>query len=198
MPRDLLTDLGLDIFASPDTKRYYLGQSRFFVSLKNELDYGERKLLDGAAIRGYERQMAEQGRDLDTSSNTLTFITQLDRVAPLRLAVWIVDWFIVTKRPDGSTGELELPERLEDRVGLFRRMRESFAQQLVDILDKHEEEVRKERQAADVAAGLIDQKPPIEDEDPNPSSGSIIHHGQPANEPPMLSSASEPDGHFEN
>jgi hypothetical protein len=171
MPRDLLTDLGLDIFASPDTTKVYFGQTHYWVEFKNELDYGERKMLDGAAIRGYEREMAEAGRDVDTSSNKLMFVTQLDRVAPLRLAVWVADWFIQTRRPDGSFGEVELPTRLEDRVGLFRRMRDSFGEQLVAMLDKHEEDRRKERQVADVAAGILDRQPEpeVDDDDPNPS-----------------------------
>jgi hypothetical protein len=195
MPRDLLTDLGLDIFASPDTTKIYMGKTRYWVEFKNELDYGERKMLDGAAIRGYEREMAEQGRDVDTSSNKLMFVTQLDRVAPLRLAVWIADWYIVTKRPDGEMSNLELPVRLEERVGLFRRMRESFAQQLVDMLDKHEEQMRKEREVADVAAGILEKQPqPEVDDDPNPTSGSATPAGEPAGGPLTRVSAFELGG----
>lgn len=194
MPRDTLSSLGLDIYASPDTTKYHLGQTRYYVEFKNELDYGERKLLDGAAIRGYERKMAEQGRDLDTSGNTLMFVTQLDRVAPLRLAVWLADWYIVARRPDGSVADEPLPDKLEDRVALFRRMRETFAQQLADLLDKHEEQMREERLTADVAAGILEKRDErAEDADPNPSP-SATPSGEPDSAPQMLTSATAPAG----
>lgn len=190
MPRSLMDDIGLDIYASPDTKRYYLGRTSNYVEFKSELDYGERKMLDGAAIRGYERQMAEAGRDVDTSSNTLMFITQLDRVAPLRLAVWLSDWHLMVRRPDGTTEPEELPDRLEDRIALFRRMRESFATQLTEILDTHEEETRKAREADDVAAGIIERHTE-EPADPNPSPTPA---GGSGNEILTLPSVSVPAG----
>jgi hypothetical protein len=198
MPRDLLTDLGLDIFASPDTTRVHFGSTPYYVEFKNELDYGERKLIDGAAIRGYEQHRAESGRDVDTSTNTMLWVTQFDRVAPLRLALWVADWYIVARRPDGGMGNVELPERLEDRMGLFRRLRDSFGEQIVAMLDAHEKKMKEEREVADVAAGILEKRSepePEADDDPNPSATPA---GGRASEPPMQLSVSEPVGPSES
>jgi hypothetical protein len=183
----------LKVFASIETRRYYLGQSPYWIEFREELDYGPRKKLDGAAIYGYEREMAERGSDLDTSSNKLTFVTRLERVAPLRLALWTADWYIVAELPDGRAQELLLPDNLEERVGLFNRMGMSFATQLADLLDTHEADVAQERKEAEIAAGIREPDAPAEDADPN-RSPSATPSGEPASAPQMLISATAPAG----
>lgn len=92
-------DVG-SLFATDDTKTIYLAPASaahpkgVWVTLKRQLDYGEKVAVEAAFIRGLAPQEAEQmAREAEQrGGGRSTILVDTGRQKLLKLATWIADW----------------------------------------------------------------------------------------------------------
>lgn len=92
-------DVG-SLFATDETKTIYLAPASaahpkgVWVTLKRQLDYGEKVAVEAAFIRGLAPQEAEQmAREAEQArGGRSTILVDTGRQKLLKLATWIADW----------------------------------------------------------------------------------------------------------
>lgn len=92
-------DVG-NLFATDETKTIYLAPATpdrpkgVWVTLKRQLDYGEKVAVEAAFIRGLAPQEAEQmAREAEQrGGGRSTILVDTGRQKLLKLATWIADW----------------------------------------------------------------------------------------------------------
>lgn len=166
---DTINFAELDLFADAGTTRLTLPNSDgLFITVKNELDFGEQATLDSISIRGIQRT------DLDGMDSNSMVVLDVAKQRLYNLAMYIVGWNFKTRRGEA----VRLPRTLEERVKLFRRMNAMVGQQLTNMIQKHidsqAEQMKRVEQAEEHRMGIM--APAEEGEDrgaPKPSLSGV-------------------------
>lgn len=126
----------VDLFATDEEVTVDIPGTPWKVMLYRELDWGSQAELEAAALRGIERQAAEEA-----VRNNQTIVLDLSKQRMMTLALRITRWNV--KRMNTQTGEwvpVPLPRSLPERMQVIRRLRPRWARVLLSKIEELDKE----------------------------------------------------------
>jgi hypothetical protein len=157
-----------DFFAAAGTTTVYIDppQNRYWVRVKNELDYGEACELDNSLVRGWQAAGGAAGSNGATADPAaMMAVVDVGKQRLMKLALYIDDWNI----PDQQGKTIRWPNGIPQRMGLLKRMKPKAATMIIEEIDR----LQGEEQQVALAE-------PRDDRDANPTSGGAPAFGSPS------------------
>lgn len=179
-------------YTDMSTTKYPMGGSgKYWIELKNQLEFGEQTVLDNASVIGVLREQAGQGGD---SNQTVRLDMAKQRL--LMCAIWLNRWNIPLSP---RKKEIALPRNINDRVETIRHLNPDWGDAIAEKIAAHIAERQpvdaETERIADERAGIMPEDVVVmggaEERDSPPEA---IPNGSPVIDAQSSQSSSSPVG----
>ena len=150
-----------------------------WIDFRKELSWGEESELNGAMIRGVEREQLVRASEVTDEKERMTTLIDVRHQRLLRAAVYIYAWNIPQRR-DGTVRAL--PNEIQQRMAILSKLRPEWG----DMINKHIDKIRKEDEELAESQGMSQVREEFGEQKPadivpvgNASPASYIEVGSP-------------------